>query len=50
MWHKEEVCIAYSVMKSHPNYPRLRCQYGLDLKKKKKVEDNSENEERSDEE
>ena len=41
---------AYSVMTSHPIYIHLRHKYGLDLKKRKRVEDSSKSEEGSDEE
>ena len=41
---------AYSVMTSHPIYIHLQCKYGLDLKKRKRVEDSSKSEEGSDEE
>ena len=40
---------AYSVMTSHPIYIHLQCKYGLDLKKRKRVEDSSESKEVSDE-
>ena len=41
---------AYSVMTSHPIYIHLQHKYGLDLKKRKRVEDSSKSEEGSDEE
>ena len=41
---------AYFVMTSHPIYIHLQCKYGLDLKKRKRVEDSSKSEEGSDEE
>ena len=47
---KEDEKHAYSVMTSHPIYIRLRRKYGLDLKKRKRVEDDSDSNEDNDEE
>jgi len=40
----------YSVMTLHPTYIHLQRKYGLDLKKRKRVEDESDSNEDSDEE
>ena len=39
---------AYSVMTLHPIYIRLRCNYGLDLKKRKTEEEREREDESSD--
>mgnify|MGYP006168139203 CR=1 FL=1 len=49
-FNKKNGKCAFSVMTSHPIYIHLQHKYGLDLKKRKRVEDKSESEEGSDEE
>ena len=47
---KKNEKFAYCVMTSHPIYTHMQRKYGLDLKKRKRVEDSSKSKEGSDEE